>query len=71
MHISSTRAYLSHVAMKDTCFLFAPDRSSQFANRGEIYRCERDLIFDSRSRNKWRRRVAWNIRPICDAMCPR
>lgn len=30
---------------------------------------ERDLVSDPRPRNKWRRRVAWNIQAIYDAMC--
>lgn len=35
-----------------------------------IYRRERDLAPDPRSRNKWRWRVPWNIEPIYDAMRP-
>ncbi|KYN11811.1 hypothetical protein ALC57_15952 [Trachymyrmex cornetzi] len=44
---------LVFIAVKDTCFLSALDRSSQFANRsGEIYHHERDLVRDACLRNK-------------------
>ncbi|KYM86675.1 hypothetical protein ALC53_03825 [Atta colombica] len=44
---------LIFIAVKDTCFLFALDRSSQSANHsGEIYHHERDLVRDACLRNK-------------------
>ncbi|KYQ56787.1 hypothetical protein ALC60_04387 [Trachymyrmex zeteki] len=52
MFLQTARA-LVFIAVKDTCFLFALDRSSQFANRrGEIYHRERDLVRDACLRNK-------------------